>query len=72
MIGKIFNTTPLKSLFCIIQGMLIGQIRTCKGLGSTNDKAGSALNLYRWLSARVIKENLSPSAEVVYPFMQAE
>ena len=38
----------------------------------TNDKAGSALNLYRWLSARVIKENLSPSAEVVYPFMQAE
>lgn len=35
----------------------------------TNDKAGSALNLYRWVSPRTIKENFAPSADVVYPFM---
>ena len=37
----------------------------------TNDKAGSILNLYRWLSARTIKETFSPSVDYHYPF-QAE
>ena len=35
----------------------------------TNDKAGSALNLYRWLSARTIKETFNPPVDYTYPFM---
>ncbi|MEO5889237.1 MAG: L-glutamate gamma-semialdehyde dehydrogenase [Ferruginibacter sp.] len=35
----------------------------------TNDKAGSILNLYRWLSARTIKETFSPVTDYRYPFM---
>ena len=35
----------------------------------TNDKAGSILNLYRWLSARTIKETFNPPTEYGYPFM---
>jgi 1-pyrroline-5-carboxylate dehydrogenase len=38
----------------------------------TNDKAGSVLNLIRWVSARSIKETLSPPKDYRYPFMQAE
>lgn len=34
----------------------------------TNDKAGSALNLYRWLSARTIKETFVPITDYTYPF----
>jgi len=36
----------------------------------TNDKAGSQLNLYRWLSARSIKETFVPAVDYTYPFMQ--
>lgn len=36
----------------------------------TNDKAGSILNLYRWLSARTIKETFNPPVDYKYPFMQ--
>ncbi|MFM7359117.1 MAG: L-glutamate gamma-semialdehyde dehydrogenase [Sediminibacterium sp.] len=36
----------------------------------TNDKAGSQLNLYRWLSARTIKETFDPPTDYRYPFMQ--
>lgn len=35
----------------------------------TNDKAGSILNLYRWLSARTIKETFNPPTDYGYPFM---
>lgn len=35
----------------------------------TNDKAGSILNLYRWLSARTIKETFNPPVDYGYPFM---
>ena len=35
----------------------------------TNDKAGSILNLYRWLSARTIKETFNPPVDYQYPFM---
>jgi 1-pyrroline-5-carboxylate dehydrogenase len=35
----------------------------------TNDKAGSSLNLLRWTSARVIKENLLPPTDYRYPYM---
>lgn len=36
----------------------------------TNDKAGSVLNLYRWVSARTIKENFNPPTDYRYPFMK--
>jgi len=35
----------------------------------TNDKAGSALNLLRWVSPRSIKENLATPTEWRYPFL---
>ena len=36
----------------------------------TNDKAGSPLNLYRWISVRTIKENYNPPTDYKYPFME--
>lgn len=36
----------------------------------TNDKAGSVLNLYRWISPRLIKENFVPPVDYRYPFME--
>jgi 1-pyrroline-5-carboxylate dehydrogenase len=36
----------------------------------TNDKAGSMLNLYRWLSARTIKETFNPPTDYTYPFLK--
>jgi len=36
----------------------------------TNDKAGSRLNLLRWISARTIKETHNPAKDYRYPFMQ--
>jgi 1-pyrroline-5-carboxylate dehydrogenase len=38
----------------------------------TNDKAGSMINLYRWLSARTIKETFFPPVDYRYPFMRGE
>ncbi|OFW66001.1 MAG: hypothetical protein A2V52_05405 [Actinobacteria bacterium RBG_19FT_COMBO_54_7] len=38
----------------------------------TNDKAGSWLNLERWISTRCIKENFLPPTDYRYPFMQPE
>jgi 1-pyrroline-5-carboxylate dehydrogenase len=38
----------------------------------TNDKAGSKLNLVRWVSARTVKENFNPPREFKYPFMLEE
>ncbi|HUO51892.1 MAG TPA: L-glutamate gamma-semialdehyde dehydrogenase [Gemmatimonadaceae bacterium] len=35
----------------------------------TNDKAGSKLNLVRWVSARAVKETFSPPRDYRYPFM---
>jgi delta-1-pyrroline-5-carboxylate dehydrogenase, group 1 len=35
----------------------------------TNDKAGSHLNLTRWVSPRTIKETLIPATDFRYPFM---
>ncbi len=36
----------------------------------TNDKAGSKLNLIRWVSARTVKENFNPPRDYRYPFME--
>jgi len=38
----------------------------------TNDKAGSMLNLARWVSARSVKETFAPPHDFRYPFMGAE
>lgn len=38
----------------------------------TNDKAGSKLNLVRWVSARTVKENFNPPHDYRYPFMAGE
>ncbi|HEX8350655.1 MAG TPA: L-glutamate gamma-semialdehyde dehydrogenase, partial [Hymenobacter sp.] len=38
----------------------------------TNDKAGSQLNLLRWVSARAIKETFVPPVDYRYPFMGVE
>jgi 1-pyrroline-5-carboxylate dehydrogenase len=38
----------------------------------TNDKAGSALNLYRWMSPRTVKETFVPARTLGYPFLGAE
>jgi 1-pyrroline-5-carboxylate dehydrogenase len=38
----------------------------------TNDKAGSILNLVRWISPRSIKETFVPPTEFRYPFMEDE
>jgi 1-pyrroline-5-carboxylate dehydrogenase len=35
----------------------------------TNDKAGSSLNLLRWVSPRLIKETLVPATDYRYPCM---
>ncbi len=52
-------------------GAVVGQQPFGGARGSgTNDKAGSALNLYRWLSARTIKENTNPPKDWNYPFHQ--
>ncbi|MCA9300678.1 MAG: aldehyde dehydrogenase family protein, partial [Phycisphaerales bacterium] len=38
----------------------------------TNDKAGSMLNLLRWVSARSIKETFVPARSYRYPFLDAD
>lgn len=38
----------------------------------TNDKAGSKLNLLRWVSARTVKENFNPPHDYRYPFMAGD
>jgi 1-pyrroline-5-carboxylate dehydrogenase len=38
----------------------------------TNDKAGSVLNLHRWVSARAIKENFLPPKDFRYPFLEPD
>jgi 1-pyrroline-5-carboxylate dehydrogenase len=54
-------------------GAVVGQQPFGGGRASgTNDKAGSPLNLLRWVSPRTIKENLAPSLSVGYPHMQRE
>ncbi len=52
-------------------GAVVGQQPFGGARGSgTNDKAGSVLNLYRWVSPRTIKENFLPPVNYQYPFMK--
>lgn len=54
-------------------GAVVGQQPFGGSRGSgTNDKAGSAINLSRWMSQRTIKETLVPRTEVSYPYMAEE
>ncbi|MGK4004132.1 L-glutamate gamma-semialdehyde dehydrogenase [Sorangium sp. So ce1036] len=54
-------------------GAVVGQQPFGGARGSgTNDKAGSMLNLLRWVSPRVVKETFAPPRAVPYPFMAAE
>ncbi len=54
-------------------GAVVGQQPFGGARGSgTNDKAGSILNLVRWVSARNIKETFSPPLDYKYPFMAEE
>ena len=52
-------------------GAMVGQQPFGGARGSgTNDKAGSHLNLIRWVSPRTIKETLIPDTDFKYPFME--
>ena len=54
-------------------GAVVGQQPFGGARGSgTNDKAGSKLNLVRWVSARTVKENFNPPRNYTYPFMGEE
>lgn len=51
-------------------GAVVGQQPFGGGRGSgTNDKAGSYLNLLRWISTRTIKETFVPAKEYGYPYL---
>ena len=51
-------------------GAVVGQQPFGGARGSgTNDKAGSALNLHRWISPRLIKENFAAPRDYRYPFL---
>ncbi len=52
-------------------GAVVGQQPFGGARGSgTNDKAGSYMNLLRWVSARSIKETLVPPTDYKYPFLE--
>ncbi|MEM9024662.1 MAG: aldehyde dehydrogenase family protein, partial [Bacteroidota bacterium] len=54
-------------------GAVVGQQPFGGARGSgTNDKAGSALNLLRWVSPRTIKETFVPATDYRYPFLEKE
>ncbi len=54
-------------------GAVVGQQPFGGGRASgTNDKAGAASNLMRWVSPRTVKETFHPAEQFDYPFMQAD
>lgn len=54
-------------------GAVVGQQPFGGARGSgTNDKAGSRINLLRWVSPRTIKETFNPPTDYKYPFLQAD
>ena len=54
-------------------GAVVGQQPFGGARGSgTNDKAGSVINLLRWVQPRTIKENFRPPNDYKYMFMQEE
>jgi len=54
-------------------GAVVGQQPFGGARGSgTNDKAGSMINLLRWVSPRTIKETFDPPKQFEYPFLEEE
>lgn len=54
-------------------GAVVGQQPFGGARGSgTNDKAGSLINLLRWVSPRTIKENFAPPIDYRYPFLDVD
>ncbi len=54
-------------------GAVVGQQPFGGARGSgTNDKAGSKVNLLRWVSQRTIKETFTPPKDYRYPFLKAD
>lgn len=54
-------------------GAVVGQQPFGGARGSgTNDKAGSMINLLRWVSPRTIKETFNPPIDYRYPFLELE
>ena len=54
-------------------GAVVGQQPFGGARGSgTNDKAGSKINLLRWVSARTVKETFVPPTDYTYPYMSEE
>ncbi len=54
-------------------GAVVGQQPFGGGRASgTNDKAGSMINLLRWVSPRTIKETFVPPKDYTYPFMDEQ
>ncbi len=54
-------------------GAVVGQQPFGGGRASgTNDKAGSAYNLLRWVTPRTIKETFDPAKDYRYPFLNPE
>lgn len=54
-------------------GAVVGQQPFGGGRASgTNDKAGSYLNLLRWVNSRTIKETFVPPQDIRYPYMEAQ
>ena len=54
-------------------GAVVGQQPFGGARGSgTNDKAGSMVNLFRWVSTRTVKENFTPPTDYRYPFMEQQ
>ncbi|GAA4797748.1 L-glutamate gamma-semialdehyde dehydrogenase [Olivibacter ginsenosidimutans] len=54
-------------------GAVVGQQPFGGARGSgTNDKAGSMINLLRWVSPRTIKESFNPPTDYRYPFLEQE
>ncbi|WP_293930382.1 L-glutamate gamma-semialdehyde dehydrogenase [Sphingobacterium sp. UBA6645] len=54
-------------------GAVVGQQPFGGARGSgTNDKAGSMINLLRWVSPRTIKETFNPDTDYIYPFLSEE
>ena len=54
-------------------GAVVGQQPFGGARGSgTNDKAGSVINLNRWVSPRTVKENFNPPSDYRYPFLESK
>jgi 1-pyrroline-5-carboxylate dehydrogenase len=70
---KLINTAGNFYINDKCTGAVVGQQPFGGSRGSgTNDKAGSMINLLRWVSQRTIKETFVPPTDYRYPFMTEE